>query len=78
MLTSPHEVLGRVGKGKERKTENKTRFPKMGNHSLASFGFPETNTALLLSDLPILKISYITGPSEEMGFLLSIQTTNTF
>lgn len=33
MLTSTHEAEGGAGKGKERKTENKTRFPKMGSHS---------------------------------------------
>lgn len=34
--TSAHEAEGGAGKGKERKTENKTRFPKMGSHSWAS------------------------------------------
>lgn len=36
MPTSTREAEGGAGKGKERKTENKTRFPKMGSHSWAS------------------------------------------
>lgn len=51
MPTSTHEAEGGAGKGKERKTENKTRFPEMGSHSWAS----QRQTARLLCDPPIFK-----------------------
>jgi hypothetical protein len=50
----------------------------MDGHRSASFGFPGTNTACLLSDLPIPRIFYITEAAEEMGVVLSIHTMNAF
>lgn len=69
MLTSPC-ATDTWGRGEE-KQKTKLDSQRWAATVPASVGIPETSTAWLLSNLPILKISYITVPAEEAWFVLS-------